>query len=139
MGAPPFYRDAPLDVLGRGLEGRFLDRLLLLEIRAAHHEQRDEDAGERDGRSGDERGLEAVRERDCNFSARRDRVARRRRRDRGQRGNAERAVIPIASTGFTPTRVTSCAASPDQKIAVPATARYATPVFIAEYPSTCCM
>ena len=48
-------------------------------------------------------------------------------------------IIPTTSTGFTPTRVTSCAATADQTIAVPATARYARPVFIAEYPSTCCM
>ena len=32
-------------------------------------------------------------------------------------------AIPTTSTGFTPTRVTSCAATADQMIAVPATAR----------------
>jgi len=32
-------------------------------------------------------------------------------------------VIPTTSTGFTPSRVTSCAATADQTIAVPATAR----------------
>ena len=35
---------------------------------------------------------------------------------------------------MTPTRVTSCAATVDQTIAVPATARYATPVCIGEKP-----
>ena len=40
--------------------------------------------------------------------------------------------MPVTSTGLTPTRVTSWAASADQKIAVPATARYATPVRIGE-------
>jgi len=40
--------------------------------------------------------------------------------------------MPIASTGLTPIRVTSCAAIADVKIAVPATARYPTPVFIGE-------
>ena len=33
------------------------------------------------------------------------------------------SVIPAAITGFTPTRLTSWAATPDQMIAVPATAR----------------
>ena len=36
---------------------------------------------------------------------------------------AVRNAIPVTSTGFTPTRVTSCAATADQTIAVPATAR----------------
>ena len=49
------------------------------------------------------------------------------------------SVIPVTSTGFTPTFVTSCEATPAQTIDVPATARYAMPVFIGEYPSTCCM
>ncbi len=40
------------------------------------------------------------------------------------------ATMPIASTGFTPMRVTSCAAIVDITIAPPATGRYATPVFI---------
>ncbi len=48
-------------------------------------------------------------------------------------------AIPATSTGFTPTRFTSCAATPDQRIAVPATARYPMPVRMGEYPSTCCM
>src|SRR5207248_2946691 len=43
-----------------------------------------------------------------------------------------RAIIPVTSTGFTPMRFTSCAATADQRIALPATARYATPVFIGE-------
>src|SRR6266699_1725752 len=42
------------------------------------------------------------------------------------------ATIPLTSTGFTPMRVTSCAATADQRIALPATARYATPVFMGE-------
>ena len=42
------------------------------------------------------------------------------------------ATIPVTITGLTPMRVTSCAATADVKIAVPATARYATPLFIAE-------
>ena len=50
-----------------------------------------------------------------------------------------RATIPITSTGLTPSRVTSCAATIEVRIAVPATARYPTPVFSGEYPSTCCM
>ena len=50
-----------------------------------------------------------------------------------------RMLIPVTSTGLTPTRVTSCWATIDQTITLPATAMYATPVFIAEYPSTCCM
>jgi hypothetical protein len=33
---------------------------------------------------------------------------------------------------LTPTRFTSCAAMPEVTIAEPATAKYATPVFIAE-------
>src|SRR3954454_2332874 len=41
-------------------------------------------------------------------------------------------VIPITSTGFTPILFTSWAASAEVKIAVPATARYATPVLIGE-------
>ena len=41
---------------------------------------------------------------------------------------AVRNTMPITSTRFTPTRVTSWAASADQKMAVPATARYAMPV-----------
>jgi hypothetical protein len=48
-------------------------------------------------------------------------------------------VMPATRTGLTPTRVTSVDATADQMIAVPATARYATPVFIGEYASTCCM
>ena len=50
-----------------------------------------------------------------------------------------RRLIPVTSTGLTPTRVTSCWATIAQTIEVPATAMYAIPVFIAEYPSTCCM
>ena len=50
-----------------------------------------------------------------------------------------RRVIPETSTGLTPTRVTSICATIAQMIDVPATARYAIPVFIAENPSTCCM
>jgi hypothetical protein len=42
------------------------------------------------------------------------------------------ATIPVTRTGFTPMRFTSCAATPDQRIALPATARYATPVFMGE-------
>ena len=42
------------------------------------------------------------------------------------------SAIPLASSGLTPTLLTSCAATFAQKIDVPATARYATPVFIAE-------
>jgi hypothetical protein len=48
-------------------------------------------------------------------------------------------LIPVTSTGLTPTRVTSCCATIAQMIDVPATAMYATPVFSGEYPSTCCM
>ena len=40
--------------------------------------------------------------------------------------------MPPAISGRTPTRVTSAAATFAQMIDVPATARYATPVFIAE-------
>ncbi len=47
--------------------------------------------------------------------------------------------MPPAISGRTPTLFTSAAATFAQMIDVPATARYATPVFIAEYPSTCCM
>ena len=50
-----------------------------------------------------------------------------------------RIAIPPAISGRTPTLFTSSAATFAQMIDVPATARYATPVFIAEYPSTCCM
>src|SRR3954447_6474645 len=52
---------------------------------------------------------------------------------------AVRNVMPVTRTGLTPTRVTSWAATADHRIAVPATARYAKPVFSGEYPSTCCM
>ena len=45
---------------------------------------------------------------------------------------AVRLTMPTSSTGLTPTRLTSWAATADHRIAVPATARYATPVFIAE-------
>ena len=41
-------------------------------------------------------------------------------------------AIPATSTGLIPTRFTSCAATFAQMIAVPAHARYATPVSIAE-------
>src|SRR3954454_3824929 len=41
-------------------------------------------------------------------------------------------VIPITSTGFTPILFTSWAATAEVTIAVPATARYATPVLIGE-------
>ena len=47
--------------------------------------------------------------------------------------------MPTTSVGFTPTRVTAAAATFAQMIAVPATARYPTPVFSAEKWSTCCM
>src|SRR4051812_36217591 len=40
---------------------------------------------------------------------------------------AVRNAMPVTSTGLTPTRVTSCAATAEHGIAVPATARYATP------------
>ena len=40
--------------------------------------------------------------------------------------------MPPAISGRTPTRFTSAAATLAQMIDVPATARYATPVFIAE-------
>src|SRR5262249_15789959 len=48
-------------------------------------------------------------------------------------------AIPTTRTGFTPIRVTSCAATADQTIAPPATARYANPALSGENPSTCCM
>jgi len=41
-------------------------------------------------------------------------------------------VLTTGGTGFTPTLVTSCDATVAQTIDVPATARYATPVFMAE-------
>ena len=40
--------------------------------------------------------------------------------------------MPLAISGLTPTLFTSAAATLAQTIDVPATARYATPVFIAE-------
>ena len=43
-----------------------------------------------------------------------------------------RIAIPAVISSRTPTRVTSAAATFAQMIDVPATARYATPVFIAE-------
>ena len=42
------------------------------------------------------------------------------------------SAIPAVISGRTPTRFTSAAATFAQMIDVPATARYATPVFIAE-------
>src|SRR6185295_11055564 len=50
-----------------------------------------------------------------------------------------RRLIPDTRTGLTPTRVTSCCATIAQTIDEPATAMYAMPVSIAEYPSTYCM
>jgi hypothetical protein len=47
--------------------------------------------------------------------------------------------IPNTSAGLTPTRVTAAAATFAQMMAVPATARYPTPVFSGENSSTCCM
>ena len=41
-------------------------------------------------------------------------------------------LIPVTSTGLTPTRVTSCCATIDQTITPPATAMYATPVLSGE-------
>src|SRR4051795_605490 len=45
---------------------------------------------------------------------------------------AVRNAMPTTSTGLTPTRVTSWAATADHTIALPATARYETPVFSGE-------
>jgi hypothetical protein len=41
-------------------------------------------------------------------------------------------LIPVTSTGLTPILVTSCEATVAHTIDVPATARYANPVFRAE-------